>query len=309
MKYYDKYILFICCHLAAGHEKETERNDDLNRICSLLQNSTNFESRIKLKSIKKSLDIEPNKFKKRNSIKIRYKNINGFNINNNKRKVRHSLGYLPSKAILFNEENNINLEEQNDTEKQNLGIHENDRLNSTNKNNQKKSENNELEELLDQRNRSFSSIENENSKKNKLMIDYDFVILSGDLNYRININNNEIKEIMNKNDPEILWDKDQLTEDLKKRHNLKEGIIKFMPTYKYKINSNEYDYSRIPGWTDRILYKSKKYYDIMLCEYSSINNILLSDHRPVYAIFKINFKDKKFINDKYEKKKEECCII
>ena len=82
-----------------------------------------------------------------------------------------------------------------------------------------------------------------------------------------------------------------------------------MPTYKYKENSNEYDYSRIPGWTDRILYKSKKYYDIMLCEYSSINNINLSDHKPVYAIFKIDCKDKKFINNKYKKKDEECCIM
>ncbi len=31
----------------------------------------------------------------------------------------------------------------------------------------------------------------------------------------------------------------------------------------------------------------------MLCEYNSIQNIFLSDHKPVYAIFKINFKNKK----------------
>ena len=34
----------------------------------------------------------------------------------------------------------------------------------------------------------------------------------------------------------------------------------------------------------------------MLCEYNSIQNINISDHKPVYAIFKINFKNRK-IND------------
>ena len=126
------------------------------------------------------------------------------------------------------------------------------------------------------------------------MEDYDFVIISGDLNYRLNLENkNNIKEIMKKNDPQILWDKDQLTEDIKQDNKLKEGIINFMPTYKYKENKDEFDYERIPGWTDRILFRSKKMYDIMLCEYNSIQNIFLSDHKPVYAVFKINFKNKK----------------
>ncbi len=47
----------------------------------------------------------------------------------------------------------------------------------------------------------------------------------------------------------------------------------------------------------------------MLCEYSSIDEVLISDHRPVYAIFKINCKDKKYINNKFHKNGQECCII
>ena len=82
-----------------------------------------------------------------------------------------------------------------------------------------------------------------------------------------------------------------------------------MPTYKYKDFSNEFDYSRIPGWTDRILYKSKEYYDIMLCEYSSINNISISDHKPVYAIFKINFNNHEKYKDKYKRIEDGCNII
>jgi hypothetical protein len=90
---------------------------------------------------------------------------------------------------------------------------------------------------------------------------------------------------------------------------LKEGIINFMPTYKFVINSNQYDTERIPRWTDRILYKSKKSYDIMLCEYSSIRDISISDHRPVYAIFKINFEEKKLNINNFHQNEQECNII
>ena len=38
-----------------------------------------------------------------------------------------------------------------------------------------------------------------------------------------------------------------------------EAPISFQPTYKYLINSNEYDSEkRIPSYTDRILYKNKR---------------------------------------------------
>ena len=40
-------------------------------------------------------------------------------------------------------------------------------------------------------------------------------------------------------------------------------------------------------------YLNQKKYDIMLCEYNSIQNINISDHKSVYAIFKINFKNRK----------------
>ena len=60
---------------------------------------------------------------------------------------------------------------------------------------------------------------------------------------------------------------------------------------------------------DRILYKSKKYNDIMLCVYSSINDLNISDYKPVYAVFKINFKDKKIITHNSHRNELECCII
>jgi len=32
MKYYDKHILFVCCHLTAGQEKKIERTQRLERL-------------------------------------------------------------------------------------------------------------------------------------------------------------------------------------------------------------------------------------------------------------------------------------
>ena len=337
MKYYDKHILFICCHLTAGHEKKNERNDDLKRIGSSLQNTIDLKSKIKLKKIRKSSIIENSKLNNINKLKNikSYRNINkNKNINNNKNgsnkmKRKLSMGTIEPKNILNNEIEEINNDNDEEDEEENNKIQNSDdgeedekeieRLNSTNKNNNKEQEirkskndndngNNNDKNKIYNINKSLSSTVNENDKKDKLMEDYDFVIMSGDFNYRLNITHKELNDIMSKKDPEILWDKDQFTEEVKKNQNLKEGVINFMPTYKFKKNSNEYDYNRIPGWTDRILYKSKRYYDIMLCEYSSIKNITLSDHKPVYAVFKLNFKDNKFISHNFHKNEQECFI-
>ncbi len=173
--------------------------------------------------------------------------------------------------------NNINIEKDNE----NIQLKINEIFDD-------KNENNHLSNKM-----LNSSIIDLDDKEDKLMEDFDFVILSGDLNYRLDISQEDIEEIINQKNPEILWDKDQLNNEIKKENKFEEGLINFMPTYKYKKNSDEYDHQRIPAWTDRILFKSKKKYDIMLCEYKSIQNINISDHKPVYAIFKINFKNRK----------------
>ena len=102
----------------------------------------------------------------------------------------------------------------------------------------------------------------------------------------------------------------------------REAPIQFNPTYKFDVklpkspkklghtltvtNGNEllgYDTSkkmRIPSWTDRILYKSKKPFfgllkffdmqDQITAEiYKSAPDISTSDHKPVYGIFSVPF--------------------
>ena len=316
MKYYDKHILFVCCHLAAGHENGEDRNNDLSRIGNSLYNSIDIESGDKLKSIQKSILSKNIRAKTLKILDNKSQITNMTNKINNNNHLKTSLTYKGPQIILNNENENEIEENENDKRKE----EEKERLNSTNKNdkenakneeiikneNEKQNITNDFKEIQD--NKSFSSNKKENDAKDKLIDDYDFVIMSGDLNYRLNIRDEEIYEIMNNNDPDLLRERDQLTEKIKKQHNLKEGVINFMPTYKFKNYTNEYDYSRKPGWTDRILYKSKRYYDIMLCEYSSLKDLNISDHKPVYAVFKINFKDKKIINDNSQRNEQECCI-
>ena len=330
MKYLDKHILFIGCHLAAGQDENNKRNEGLLRIKTNLKMSINGDAKTKLKEQKNlhKSQLQINKLQKKDDDDNNDNNIKNIDQLLEKNNIKKKL----SGSLLLKNIKKINNDDNN---KDDVDIKENERyidnmLNCLEIESEKdeKEENHinanikppknveiKIDELFENKHnnssKSLNSIINDENKE-KTMEDYDFVIISGDLNYRLNFDINEnVEEIINKKDPEILWKKDQLTEEIKKEHDLEEGIINFMPTYKYKEKLNEYDFERTPGWTDRILYKSKKKYDIMLCEYSSIQNIFLSDHKPVYAIFKINFKNRE-MNKKLEIKdnnNEECIII
>ena len=74
----------------------------------------------------------------------------------------------------------------------------------------------------------------------------------------------------------------------------KEGEIEFPPTYKFDKNRDTYDTStklRIPSWTDRILWKTRKSSNaqsVSLLYYASIASVKISDHRPVAAGFDVD---------------------
>ena len=69
-------------------------------------------------------------------------------------------------------------------------------------------------------------------------------------------------------------------------YNVIENEINFLPTYKYIKGENNYDLGkRIPGWTDRILYKQSE--NVKCIKYDRIN-IKISDHKPVFGLFEIN---------------------
>ena len=335
MKYKDKNILFIGCHLAAGHNENNKRNESLLRIKTTLKTSINIEAKNKLKSYKKNINESLNKFQ---STEIMYDN-NNFknNLININQEQNDTLKY--TKTFVFNKNINQNLNEhkeninnnkEKEEEKNDKKLNDNLDLNELKEIESEKDENEKnilmenhndkdieikMPELFeDKQNMTINSIISNNPEikaKEKTMDEYDFVILSGDLNYRIDFNiTDDIYELIKQKNPEILWDKDQLTKEIKRENEFQEGIINFMPTYKYKDNSDEYDYERKPGWTDRILYKSKKNYDIMLCKYNCIKEVYLSDHKPVYAVFKINFKNKNMEqNCKIKNNISDDCIL
>lgn len=80
------------------------------------------------------------------------------------------------------------------------------------------------------------------------------------MNFRIDLPNNEVRDLIDKQNYNRLQLHDQLI-NLKPNNNILkkfcEGPLDFDPTYKYDKNCEIYDTSqkmRIPAWCDRILF-------------------------------------------------------
>ncbi|BAF25008.1 type IV inositol polyphosphate 5-phosphatase 9 isoform X1 [Oryza sativa Japonica Group] len=127
----------------------------------------------------------------------------------------------------------------------------------------------------------------------KKILDHDQVVLLGDLNYRISLEEAETRLLVEDKNWSILLENDQLLIEFSTgRHfdGWQEGLITFSPTYKYHPNSDQYYWcfdgalgkkKRAPAWCDRILWRGKGLKQI---QYDTCN-YRLSDHRPVRAVF------------------------
>lgn len=123
---------------------------------------------------------------------------------------------------------------------------------------------------------------------------HDQIFWFGDLNYRINMLDEEArKHVANKKWNELL-NNDQLSKELRSGRvfdGWKEGVINFAPTYKYEFNSDRYvgedpkegEKKRSPAWCDRILWLGK---GIKQLSYKR-TELKLSDHRPVSSMFSV----------------------
>ena len=130
---------------------------------------------------------------------------------------------------------------------------------------------------------------------------YNFIVLMGDLNYRLNNLNIDMNLIQE--EPLKFLSYDQLKNEINlKRINLLgfiEGEIYFRPTFKYWNNTSNFQYidthkiDQIPGWTDRILYKKKEENNNSLSikqeKYDSMHDIEMSDHKPGFSYFELKF--------------------
>ena len=123
--------------------------------------------------------------------------------------------------------------------------------------------------------------------------DYDCVILVGDLNYRINGCLGSIIAAINRNMYEDLLFNDQLIFEFKTGRvtGFNEGKIMFAPTYKRQPGSNKnVSLKRNPSWTDRILFKhNAETCQLVQKSYDSNNLVTLSDHRPVFSQFVLQY--------------------
>ncbi|XP_029367782.1 inositol polyphosphate phosphatase-like 1b isoform X1 [Echeneis naucrates] len=122
----------------------------------------------------------------------------------------------------------------------------------------------------------------------------------GDLNYRLDLDVQDILKHVSKREFEELMCADQLTRERHKRKaflNFMEEKIAFPPTYRYERGSRDcylwqkYKTSgvrvNVPSWCDRILWKSYPEMHIVCTAYGCTDDIFTSDHSPVFATFEV----------------------
>ncbi|XP_010139855.1 PREDICTED: 72 kDa inositol polyphosphate 5-phosphatase [Buceros rhinoceros silvestris] len=128
---------------------------------------------------------------------------------------------------------------------------------------------------------------------------FDEVFWFGDFNFRLNKDRETVDSILNKNpetDVSKLLAYDQLTSEMSRGSIFKgfqEADIHFRPSYKFDIGKDSYDTTskqRTPSYTDRVVYRSRYRDDIHAVKYSSCPVIRTSDHRPVFALFRVRVR-------------------
>ncbi|CAN1258583.1 Type I inositol polyphosphate 5-phosphatase 10 [Linum perenne] len=129
------------------------------------------------------------------------------------------------------------------------------------------------------------------------IIQHDRIIWLGDLNYRIALNYSETRKLVERNDWNALFDKDQVHLKIEREKGRvfkgwKEGKIYFAPTYKYSWDSDIYagetvdskNKRRTPAWCDRILWHGDGMQQMSYVR----KEYRFSDHRPVCATFLVD---------------------
>ncbi|CAO3615901.1 unnamed protein product [Mucor hiemalis] len=133
------------------------------------------------------------------------------------------------------------------------------------------------------------------------ILDHQVCFVSGDLNYRINMQREQVLDLLSRPSSnkfetwealqnEDQFKKQQIMNPLFRLFNFKEAPILFDPTYKYDRESDLYDSSekkRIPAWCDRVLYRAPS---TLTNLYYRRHEVRASDHRPISAGFTIPIK-------------------
>ncbi|XP_036384841.1 phosphatidylinositol 4,5-bisphosphate 5-phosphatase A [Megalops cyprinoides] len=153
------------------------------------------------------------------------------------------------------------------------------------------------------------------------VLDHDVVFWFGDLNFRIEgYDTHVVKSAVENNMLKLLWERDQL--NMAKQctpllEGFMEGPLNFPPTYKFDVGTHTYDTSakkRKPAWTDRVLWRLRASVSpgpthnaalqrgltswlsngtkVTQQAYRSHMGFTISDHKPVSAVFSLQFSYK-----------------
>ncbi|NXE00147.1 SHP2A phosphatase, partial [Chaetorhynchus papuensis] len=122
----------------------------------------------------------------------------------------------------------------------------------------------------------------------------------GDLNYRLDMDVQDILTHIVKKDFQALLAVDQLNLEREKNKvflQFSEGDISFPPTYRYERGTRDtYVWQKskptgmrinVPSWCDRILWKSHPETHVVCNSYGCTDDIVTSDHSPVFATFEV----------------------
>eukprot|EP00178_Gracilaria_changii_P016565 TRINITY_DN47786_c0_g1_i1.p1 TRINITY_DN47786_c0_g1~~TRINITY_DN47786_c0_g1_i1.p1 ORF type:complete len:742 (+),score=82.08 TRINITY_DN47786_c0_g1_i1:168-2393(+) len=124
----------------------------------------------------------------------------------------------------------------------------------------------------------------------------------GDLNYRINLDRDVVLKHVRDRAWKSLQEADQLLQEMdagRVFQGFSEGKTDFPPTYRYERGSRRYSSvkMRIPSYCDRILYRSLPGCNLELDQYCSADEIITSDHSPVFANFRASVPHSKNVRN------------
>ncbi|XP_067127267.1 phosphatidylinositol polyphosphate 5-phosphatase type IV [Centruroides vittatus] len=129
---------------------------------------------------------------------------------------------------------------------------------------------------------------------------FDYVFWCGDLNFRLIQDRSAVMSFVEEKlnqltlSYDMLLQSDQLHKAMREGmafSGFKEGKINFGPSYKFNIGTDLFDAKlRVPSYTDRVLYKSRKSGAIECLNYDKVPSVKTSDHKPVYAVFEASVR-------------------
>ncbi|XP_073493978.1 phosphatidylinositol 3,4,5-trisphosphate 5-phosphatase 2A-like [Phyllobates terribilis] len=160
-------------------------------------------------------------------------------------------------------------------------------------------------EKVQKRNQSFGDIlrgltlGDETLRSFQLPLRLTYLFWAGDLNYKLDMPFQDVLQCIYSGQHQLLLPVDQLNQEREKKKiflGFKEHLITFPPTCRYERGSRSYDLQKAkktgtrifsPSWSDRILWTSYPGTEVKCNSYGCTDDIVTSDHSPVFTTFDV----------------------